>query len=193
MADYIHIDKAIVRKDYFEWLKSLVDASEDYSMLWWQLHHTDYVWIVDMDENRAADGKYLRYSFTVTAYDRIDYNPEEVEEYLSGPCSVFEMLVALAKRIEHDIMDDIDEGDRTGQWFNEMIANLGLDKYDDAHYNSSEIEEIVWRFMGRKYPKNGKGNVFLASQKVGQKGGPLFQYQEIWTQMQNYFLEKYGI
>lgn len=189
MGDYIHIDRAIVQKDYFNWLKSLVLAEENYSFLWWKLHHMIYLWIVDLDENRAEDGRYLRYSFTITAYDRIDYNPEEVEEYLAGPCTVFEMLVALAKRIEHDVMDDVDEEDRTYIWFHEMIKNLGLDKYDDSHYNDDEVDDIVHRFMGRKYPKNGKGNAFLA----GQKGGPLFQDLELWTQMQNYFLEKYGL
>ena len=57
VGDYIHIDRAIVQKDYFNWLKSLVLAEENYSFLWWKLHHMIYLWIVDLDENRAEDGR----------------------------------------------------------------------------------------------------------------------------------------
>ena len=147
MADYIHIEEATVKKDYFEWLKSLVEAEEEYSFLWWKLHNTDFIWLIDRDENRAEDGKYLRYIFTVSAYDRIDFNQEEVDEYLSGPCSVMELLVGLARRMEHDIMENDDLGDRTPEWFHDMIKNLGLDIYDDKHYSISrrlgKIEDMA--------------------------------------------------
>lgn len=189
MADYIHIEEATVKKDYFEWLKSLVEAEEEYSFLWWKLHNTDFIWLIDRDENRAEDGKYLRYIFTVSAYDRIDFNQEEVDEYLSGPCSVMELLVGLARRMEHDIMENDDLGDRTPEWFHDMIKNLGLDIYDDKHYSEEKVSKIIHRFMGRKYGKSGAGNVFC----VGHKNGPDFRNLEIWDQMQVYVLEKYPI
>ena len=111
----IHIDEATVLNDYFKWLKSLVNAEESHSFLWRKLHSTDFVWVVERDENRAEDGKYLRYLFTVSAYDRIDFDEEEVEQYLSGPCSVMEFLVGLAKRMEDDIMYDPELEDRTSR------------------------------------------------------------------------------
>lgn len=185
----IHIDEATVLNDYFKWLKSLVDAEESHSFLWRKLHSTDFVWVVERDENRAEDGKYLRYLFTVTAYDRIDFDEEEVEQYLSGPCSVMEFLVGLAKRMEDDIMYDPELEDRTSKWFHEMVDNLGLTKYDDKHYSDVEVDDIIHRFMSRKYGKNGVGNIFW----VAHFSGPLFKNLEIWDQMQAYVLEKYGI
>lgn len=193
MADYIHIDETTVKKDYFDWLKSIVGAEDEYSFLWWKLHNTDFIWLIDRDENRAEDGKYLRYIFTVSAYDRVDFNPEEVDEYLSGPCSVMELLVGLARRMEHDIMENDDLGDRTGVWFHEMIANLGLDKYDDKHYSETKVSDIIHRFMGRKYGKTGVGNVFKVGQGVGHNFGPDLRNLEIWDQLQVYVLEKYPI
>ena len=184
-----HIDAVTVKRDYFWWLKSLVGAEENYSFLWRKLHSTDFIWLMDRDENRAEDGKYMRYLFTVEAYDRIDFDQEEVDEYLSGPCSVLEFLVGLARRMEHDIMDESDLGDRTPIWFHEMIRNLGLDIFDDPNYSDDKVDRIIHRFMGRKYGKNGSGNVF----RVGQKNGPDFRNLEIWDQMQVYVLEKYPI
>ena len=185
----IHIDEATVLNDYFTWMKSLVGAEESHTFLWRKLHNTDFVWVVERDENRAEDGKYLRYLFTVTAYDRIDFDPDEVDQYLSGPCSVMEFLVGLAKRMEDDIMYDPELEDRTSKWFHEMVENLGLTKYDDKHYSDVEVDDVIHRFMSRKYGKNGVGNIFW----VGQKSGPLFKNLEIWDQMQAYVLEKYGI
>ena len=183
------MDEATIKKEYFEWLCSLVKAEKEYSMLWQKLHDMDFVWIVDRDENRASDGKYLRYIFTIEAYDSKDADIEEIEQILSGPCSVMEFLVGLARRIEDDIMESVDLENRTYKWFHEMVDNLGLLKYDNKHYSDGEIDAIVHRFMSRKYSKNGRGNIFW----VGHFSGPLLSQVEIWNQMQAYFLEKYGI
>ena len=63
------MDEATIKKEYFEWLCSLVKAEKKYSMLWQKLHDMDFVWIVDRDENRAEDGKYLRYIFTIDTFN----------------------------------------------------------------------------------------------------------------------------
>lgn len=182
------MDEATIKKEYFEWLCSLVKAEKEYSMLWQKLHDMDFVWIVDRDENRASDGKYLRYIFTIEAFDK-DVDADEIDQILSGPCSVMEFLVGLARRIEDDIMESVDLENRTYRWFHEMVGNLGLLKYDNKHYSDGEIDAIVHRFMSRKYSKNGRGNIFW----VGHFSGPVFSSLEIWSQMQAYFLEKYGI
>ena len=181
------MDEATIKKEYFQWLCSLVRAESEYSMLWQKLHDMDFVWIVDRDENRAEDGKYLRYIFTIDTFN--DSEVEEIDQILSGPCSVLEFLVGLARRIEDDIMESVDLENRTYRWFHEMVGNLGLLKYDNKHYSDGEIDAIVHRFMSRKYSKNGRGNIFW----VGHFSGPLLSQVEIWTQMQAYFLEKYGI
>lgn len=187
--DTIHIDEAEVKKDYFKWLCDVVHAEESYSMLWQKLHSMDFVWVVDRDENRAEDGKYMRYIFTIEKYNDMDVDFEEIDQYLSGPCSVMEFLVGLARRIEDDIMESVDLENRTYKWFHEMIDNLGLLDYDDKHYSDGEVDAIIHRFMSRKYAKNAPGNIFY----LGHFSGPLFSNLEIWAQMQAYILEKYGI
>ena len=82
-----------------------------------------------------------------------------ITEYLDGPCSVFEMMVALAQRCE-SVMDDPKIGDRTGQWFWGMIASLGLNGMSDNHYDEKYVNDVVNRFLDREYEPNGKGGLF---------------------------------
>lgn len=186
------MDKTEVQKDYYIWLKSVSGISEDYEMLADKLRRTPFVWLVDMDANRAKDGQILRYSYAVER----NYDKEicaEVEEYLSGPCSLLEFLVALARRIETDIMAEGGIDDRTGEWFEEMLDNLGLLEFDDKHYKENRVDYILNRFMSRKYGENGAGNVFKNVEKGTAKGGPNFRDLEIWSQAQQYLLYKIGI
>ena len=105
-----------LRKEYFEWLYYLVcdkrfSEQNSYRKLFEHLHNTEFVYFVSMDGNRAQDGIDLRYRFGCS----IGY--KDISEYLDGPCSVLEMMIALAIRCEEKIMDDPAYGDRTGQWF----------------------------------------------------------------------------
>ena len=177
------MDRVYFQKQYLEWLCKTVEAGPEWHLLWYQLHQIPFVWIIDRDENRAEDGKYLRYLYSLECSDK-GVSSDEIEEYLAGPCSVMEFLVGLARRIEDDIMYDADAENRTNVWFWEMVKNLGLDKYDDEHYSAIEIDDIVNRFMSRKYSKNGDGNVF----KIGHKSGPNYwdtfpNNMEIWSQV----------
>ena len=80
---------------------------------------------IDNDINRADDGKHLRYEF---ASERSYSNYYPID---NRPCSVLEMLIALAIRINDEIMWNPDYGDKTAAWFWEMIDNLGLGNLDD--------------------------------------------------------------
>lgn len=119
------------------------------------LHDVDFEWLIDMDENRAQDGIDLRDRFI----RECGYH-EEDEVYLEKPCSVLEMMVALAIRAEQTIMDDPDAGNRTGQWFWEMITSLGLGRMDDLNFNRAKAMRTIDRFLDRKYEPNGKGGLF---------------------------------
>ena len=184
--------KSDIQRDYFLWLCRQVVAPGSYSMLMDKLHRTDYVWIVEMDKNRASDGIILRYKFSVEQ----GYNDEEsawVKQCLSGPCSLLELLVALTKRIEADIMYDPEFDDRSSEWFKDMIKNLGLLEYDNKHYNENIVDYILNRFISRKYDENGVGNVFLRnddaenSSKADEKP---FRNLELWAQMNQYYANK---
>jgi hypothetical protein len=113
-----------------------------------------------MDENRALDGIELRYRFA--HYKGIDFYPtiKDVESYLDGPCSVLEMMVALAMRCEDTIMDDAKVGDRTKQWFWGMITSLGLGGMRDDLFDKRYVTDILERFLNREYEPNGKGGLF---------------------------------
>jgi hypothetical protein len=70
------------------------------------------------------------------------------------------MMIALAIRVEENIMDDPDIGDRTSQWFWEMIVNLGLGGMSDRHYNKTLVNEAIERLLYREYEPDGRGGLF---------------------------------
>ena len=57
-------------------------------------------------------------------------------------------------------MDDPELGDRTGQWFWEMITTLGLGSMNDSNYNEWLVNDVVTRFLDRNYEPDGRGGLF---------------------------------
>lgn len=149
---------AEIRQEYFEWLYDLVGGVQgsryvSYRKLLEFLHSVEFTYTISRDENRAKDGINLRYRFSL-GYDG-------VLDILEGPpCSILEMMAALAIRCEETIMDDALIGDRTGQWFWNMIVSLGLGSMTDNNFDESYAEDVVKRFLERKYERNGKGGLF---------------------------------
>ena len=146
--------------EYFEWMYDLVcgdrfPEENGYRKLLMQLHNTRFRFSIPMDENRAVAGVELRYSF---AYD-CGYTSSYVE-YLDGPCSVLEMMVALAVHCEEHIMDDPTKGNRTGQWFWSMIVNLNLGSMNDNRFDRKYVEAVIERFLNREYAPDGRGGLF---------------------------------
>ena len=88
-----------------------------------------------------------------------DYD-DEVLDILDGPCSVLEMMIALAIRCEENIMDDPNIGDRTSQWFWGMVVNLGLGSMVDCRFDKQFVDETIRIFLNRKYAPNGNGGLF---------------------------------
>ena len=145
--------------EYFEWLVDLVCRDKfapniSYRKLLTLLHSTEFTYIIPKDQNRAEDGIDLRYRFSLERYD------EDVSEYIEGPCSVLEMMVALSIRCEENIMDNTKYGDRTSQWFWGMITNLGLGDMMDSRFDKLYCKDVVLRFLDRDYKPNGKGGLF---------------------------------
>ena len=145
---------------YFEWMYDLVcehrySKNISYRKLLMRLHDTEFIFLIQKDENRAKDGLNLRYRF---AYEHPDI--EDAESYLEGPCSVLEMMIALAIRCEENIMDDPEIGNRTGQWFWGMITSLGLGSMIDSRFDRRFVDDTIDIFLTRKYAPNGKGGLF---------------------------------
>lgn len=152
-----------ITNEYFNWLTDLMCKERfapgtSYSKLLEKLHDTVFRYSIPKDQNRAEDGIDLRYRFAITnGYEDVY---DMVLDILDGPCSVFEMMVALAIRCEEAIMDSPDMGDRTGQWFWKMVVSLGLGSMMDDRFDEIFVEEAIDRFLDREYEPNGIGGLF---------------------------------
>lgn len=150
----------IIDNEYFTWLynKACGNRYSDqisYRKLLMFLHSKVFRYSIPRDENRAEDGIALRQRF---AYD-CDII-EDADLYLTEPCSVLEMMLALAIRCEETIMDDSTRGDRTTQWFWGMVTNLGLGSMTDDRFDKRYVNDIVERFLDRRYEADGRGGLF---------------------------------
>lgn len=176
-----------VSNEYFEWLfKSVCEdrfpsnKENSFRKLLEQLHDTEFIFIIPKDENRAEDGISLRDHYIY------DYKlPLNTLDYLDGPCSVLEMMVALAERCE-EFMDDPLIGDRTGQWFWGMITNLGLGSMVDSRYDELFVDDVITRFLNREYEPDGRGGLFTIKYCDYD-----LRDVEIWYQLCWFLNEKY--
>lgn len=110
---------------YCDWLVDIVSNGRfakgiSYTKLLSQLQSIPFRYgKMKKDKNRVEDGIYLRYRFA-----RDDQDCCKNPVLRQGECSVLEMMIALAVRCEETIMDDPRYGDRTGQWFWQMISSM---------------------------------------------------------------------
>ena len=149
--------------EYFEWLYNLTCRARysrhiSYRRLLMRLHGIEFTYSHPNDQNRADDGMNMRYRFTLE--NNYQNSVNQILDILDGPCSVLEMMVALAIRCEETIMDDTDVGDRTGQWFWGMITNLGLGSMTDIRYDERYTDDVLTRFLNREYEPDGTGGLF---------------------------------
>ena len=149
-----------VNNEYFEWMYNIVcgdrfPKEHSYRKLLMQLHSTEFVWSISRDRNRAENGIGMRFRYS---YEHA--GTDDAERYLTGPCSVLEMMVALAIGCEESIMDDPMYGDRLGQWFWGMIVNLGLGSMIDSRFDVKYVDEVLERFLDREYEPDGRGGLF---------------------------------
>lgn len=165
---------------YLEWLYRQVapirikNPARTYWSLLTHLYHKDFTWFVPNDDNRLMDGLDIRYEFANNYGDA-------TREWLERPCSMFEMLLALARRLSFA------GGGETRDWFWHMLANIGLRGYVDAMPGDPEIIEfILQRVNDRDYNYDGSnGGLFpLRDAHTDQRG------VEIWNQMNSYLIER---
>lgn len=172
---------------YFEWMYQLVYSGRyvgrsSYRKLLYLLHGTEFTYTIPMDGNRAEDGIDLRYRF---GYEH-DYDDSMIATYLDGrPCSVLEMMIALAIRCEEHIMYDPDIGNRTGQWFWSMVDNLGLGSMNDENFDRDRAEKTVSRFLNREYGRNGEGGLFSVKHCRADLRTIEIWYQMCWCMDEN--------
>lgn len=172
--------------EYFEWIFDIVCRdryAEDnsYRNLLSYLHSVDFSYIISRDQDRYTDGVDLRRKFTLEmGYGDTAYR-------ITGPCSVLEMMVALAIRCEETIMDDVTYGDRTGQWFWSMIVSLGLGSMSNRRFDVDYVEEVIDTFLNRDYEPDGRGGLFTIRDCDDD-----LRRVDIWGQMCWYLDEYYA-
>lgn len=141
--------------EYFEWLCRIVTGDysfkSDHRKLLWKLFEVEFSWVIENDVSRAMDGLDLRDHF-----ERYEHGYCDID----GRCRMLEMMIALAQRMEN-LMQDISYGDRTAQWFWEMISSLGLGDCTDRNFDERAVDRIIRCFLLRRYNKNGKGGLFI--------------------------------
>ena len=172
---------------YFEWLLGKICCGTSaykkkyYGMLLWQLYSTDYTWKMPLDEDRATWGLTLRRDFN-------EETGKMAGNKLNLPCSMLEMMVMLAIRMENDLSFETDPEfyDHVSDWFWGMIDSMGLSKNDDYDYSDRKTSMAIGRVLGRTYAKNGRGGLFTLS--VNEKKVDMKEV-DIWMQAMLYRAE----
>ena len=146
--------------DYFDWMYNLVCRNRyskniSFKKVFSYLNDTKFTYSIRMDLNRAKDGTELRRRYAN------EFKIANIYDRICGPCSVLEMMIALAIRCEETIMDDENFGDRTDQWFWDMMKNLGLSHMDDDEFDEEYVSDVVTRFLNRDYEPDGRGGLFF--------------------------------
>ena len=166
---------------YFNWLCAKVidvrntSPSMSYYKLFKQLHETEFVWLINMDENRASYGKGLRREFLIAA----DLPDDQDWRTILG-CSTFELLISFSRDLDFQTDQSYQE------WFWELLTNLGLDECHDASdFDPEWVDEVLRIFIWRLYPYNGEGGLFpLRDPKQDQRE------VELWYQFFDYLRDQ---
>lgn len=174
---------------YFEWLCDMVHVDQEERSYWLMakdLYNRKFYSLIPHDENRACDGKQLREEYL----EEYGYSDRLLD--ISEECSVLEMLIGLARRMDFETGDpyefDGDSEKRMVYWFWELIDNLGLLSFDDESYvefgGMTEVDRIIDNFLERQYASDGVGGLFpLNNDEIDQRD------VEIWYQMSMYLAE----
>lgn len=145
---------------YFQWLCDIVRMS-DSNMLLEYLYNTPYIPYFKMDENRAGDGEELRTSYI------LNVQPENKDAFLRDmkykQCNMLEMLIGLATRMENTAEDPA-YGNRTKQWFWDMVVTMGLGEMVDSEFDPLWVSAVIERFLENKYTPSGKGGLFYVKE-----------------------------
>ena len=167
----------MIREEYYKWLCRFIFTSprRNYKLLIKYLYGVEFTYFIPFDENRYEDGIDLRRRFAVES----GYVQDHLCNIMGDdPCSMLEMMIALSIRCE-DIMEDVEIGDRTSQWFWTMIDNAGFNSLTDIDFDSREAEYIANRILNREYGPCGEGGLFYIEHNCHED----LRTTELWYQL----------
>lgn len=166
---------------YEEWLYSLIELGNnlsEYGQLLLYLSGKAFTWTVKKDADRAAHGYELRRSFSDYFYVQEDFWVGKMPE----PCSILEMMIALAMKCD-DIIYDPKFGNRTPEWFWMMIDNLGLSGMDRLNFDKDYCDEIIERFLKRRYLRDGRGGLFRTRySQIDMRKSEIWYQANVWLE-----------
>lgn len=185
-----------LKRSYLKWLSDIVDSQHgaSYFKLCKVLYERDFVWSVSNDDNRCQDGMDLRERY-LDVHKGAE-TPDKIDQFLEEDCTVLEVLVGVAKRMDF-IMYDPQRGEVTPKWFNILLCNLKLDSFTDDYTRSdefpretvAEIDHILDIWLNRKYDRYGNGSLFPIKGDCPRD----MRRTEIWYQMMAFIEENYEI
>lgn len=175
------MNKYDIWEDYKLWLLEKVGFHKpNYKKLSTQLQDFPFESILRDDKNRIKDGMDLRKEFLAEK----KLNPHSLDYY--DKCSVLELLVALAIRINDEYIGDPVNPEPPFVLFWEMLKNLNIDWCNDSKYNTPNVINILQKWTSRRFQYNGEESIFpLRNPKTDQREC------SIWNQMQAYISENY--
>lgn len=142
------------------------------------LHHINFEYILERDENREADGIDLRLLYTIPP----DFDLNIKGAFYDQKCSVLEMLIALSIRVDNEFIGDPAE-EHPEIFFSEMLKNLGL----YPGFDERGIDKIIDRWLYRRFDRDGTGSPFPVKYDHADQ-----RKLEIWDQMLSYINENYN-
>ena len=194
--------------EYFNWLCSLVGCTNDgafypYKNLLDRLFQTPFEVMRYMDDNREVNGRMLRYYFESNHYDYgsneqspYHYDGDFYEETKDEPCSMLEMMIALAKDIDVGYLHSTTS--RLFIWFWMMVESMGLacnvDGYWDNRHERSDVDFILHSFVINAHEDHDglwvpTVKLFPIRNEAFEKTGSLWEQMQIWYNEQGEYLE----
>lgn len=172
-------------RQYNQWLLEKIHGYDtqysDFSKLLDLLSSIDYVYYAyhnGSDKDRYRDGLNLRNIYSESTDDFYILS-------WAQDCSVLEMLIALAIKIDFGIMG-IPNKDNAYYWFWLMLENLGLIKFSDKKFDEHDARKIISDWLYRDIDFNGSGGIFpLKISETDQRN------ESTWSQL-NYYINERG-
>lgn len=169
-----------IKKAYFAWLSYIaMPYAHSYNNLLQALFATEFMPSMERDVNRSIDGLNLRVKF---ANDN-NIDSARIDTALNRDCTMLEMMLALAIRMEESIMSDPSIGNRTSYWFTNMLYSLRV-MQPDQDFDIDWFNTCIYEFNTRQYQPNGFGSLFTINDPTKD-----MRNYELWFQMNFYLVE----
>lgn len=167
------IDDKYLENDYLDWIIDELNLINPKKTLMAGLNRVEFLWVIDNDRRRASDGIAFRERFPL--FHKLS-NKDQI-----SPCTVLEMLAALAIRMDKEWIGNARKN-RAFIPFQDMVRNLGLtsNRWTGKYFND------VNAWMLRRFSPDGLGSIFPLRHPDGDQ-----TEKEIWMQMIRYIGENY--